>query len=263
MSPLPQRKKSADEIAKLREAMGIPTENLVLEDFVNIEPVLKETAIPAKIEEKPIPAEQRIERPATLPFTTPLPPAEVPFPMAHAGTARPVRSLKRSERTSLPHEEEHEAVEPAPIVLPENGRVVKSLRKSEQVPIIPVENHTPPANSKLPVHRHSDRDLDRIRRQGAIQQMQAVGVDPQLQIAHLALVIPAYLFALAGPIGIYFYDISIAFTAGAVLIAAAVAVFIFFKKPMSRHHAAFLAVSVLFVIIFGLLHYFPQLQHGT
>lgn len=256
MSPLPQRKKSADEIAKLREAMGIPTENLGVENPVDPEPVFEEVATEAMSAEKPILAEPWIERPVTLPYNAAPPPAEVPFPIA-AGGARPVRSLKRSERTLLPHEEKLEAEEPARVVLPEIGRVVKSLRKSEQLPIIPVENHTPPANSKLPVHRHSDRELDRIRRQSAIQQMQAPGTDPQLQIAHLALVIPGYLFALAAPIGIFFYDVSIALAVSAVLIAAAIAGFIFFRKPMSRHHAAFLAVIVLFVIIFGTLHYFP------
>jgi K+-transporting ATPase A subunit len=29
------------------------------------------------------------------------------------------------------------------------------------------------------------------------------------------------------------------------------------------HHAAFIAVLSLFVLVFGVLHYFPQLQHGT
>ena len=263
MSPLPQRKKSADEIAKLREAMGIPAESLAVEESVGQEPVVKQTAKEPEIEEKPILAELKIERPVTLPYTVPLPLVEVPFPIVSAGNARPVRSLKRSERTLLAHKEELEAVEPAPSATPDSGKVVKSLRKSEQVPIIPIEDHTPPANSKLPVHRHSDGELERIRRQGAIQQMQAVGTDPQLQIAQLVLVILGYLFALAGPIGIYFYDVSITFTGAVTFIAAAIAGFILIRKPMSRHHAAFLSVIVLFVIVFGALHYFPQLQHGT
>jgi K+-transporting ATPase A subunit len=42
-----------------------------------------------------------------------------------------------------------------------------------------------------------------------------------------------------------------------------VAAFIGIRKPISRHHAAFIAVIALFVIIFGALHYFPHLRHAT
>ena len=42
-----------------------------------------------------------------------------------------------------------------------------------------------------------------------------------------------------------------------------IAAFIYFKKPLSRHHAAFIGVMALFVIVFGALYYFPQLRHGT
>jgi amino acid permease len=47
------------------------------------------------------------------------------------------------------------------------------------------------------------------------------------------------------------------------VVALLFAAFIYFKKPLSLHHAAFIAVMSLFVIVFGALYYFPQLRHGT
>jgi K+-transporting ATPase A subunit len=47
------------------------------------------------------------------------------------------------------------------------------------------------------------------------------------------------------------------------VLALIIAAIIFFKKPLSVHHAAFITVAVLFVVVFGALHYFPQLRHGT
>ncbi len=246
MSSLPQRKKSADEIAKLREEMGIPSANMEIEEVIE-----------SVVAERITLSEATLERPVELPFTLPLPASEIPFPIASISNSRPVRSLKRSERGTADLQIVPEAVDLSPVHLPETGRVVKSLRKSEQIPIFAPENYTPPVNSKLPVHRHNGHELDRIRRQGAIQQMQAAGADPQLQIAHLAIVIAGYLFAIAAPFGIYFYNIQLALTASALAIATLIAGFILLKKPMSRHHAAFLAVIILFVIVFGALHYFP------
>jgi uncharacterized YccA/Bax inhibitor family protein len=52
-------------------------------------------------------------------------------------------------------------------------------------------------------------------------------------------------------------------TLALVLISLAVAAFIGFRKPMSRHHAAFISVLSLFVLVFGALHYFPSLRHAT
>ncbi len=248
MNSLPQRKKSAEEIAKLREAMGIPGQEAVADDIAISGSPLEEA--PKQQDPAGIATEQPSPRP--LPIT---------LPNASAGSVRPVRSLKRSELAVESSAVESDLLEAAPDPLPERKRIVRSLRKSEQVPIVLSENHTPPANSDLPVHRHSDKELDRIRRQGLIQ-MQGAAVEPQSQIAHLLLVVPGYMFALGGAVSFYFYDLSIYITAGAALIAAMIAGFIFFKKPFSRYHSAFIAVIVLFVIVFGMLHYFPPLQDG-
>jgi hypothetical protein len=238
MSLLPQRKKSAEEITKLRETLGIPGQATAEEEAPATAPSPAVPVIDSNA------ASQKEVAEAVAPS-----PAE-PHP------PKPVRSLKKSERMPEAEEPIREAH------APQKHKIVRSLRKSEQVPLTPAGPHPSADDSKLPNHRHSDRELNEIRRQAALV-MQAPVFNPALQIAHLALVIPGYLFAVAGALCFYYYELSLAVTAscaGAALLAAS---YIFWKKPLSRHHAAFIAVIALFVIIFGALHYFPQLRHGT
>ena len=217
MSLLPQHKKSAEEIAKLRETLGV---------------------------HDPSPDEEKSQAAAP-------PPAE----KSHA--PKPVHSLKRSERTPVLAVEAEEP-ESAVIPKPREPKHVRSLRKSEQIPLSAV--HLPAPDSSLPIHRHSAEEIQQIRRQETL----AAPVSHLLaRRAHPALVIPGYLFAIAAAVGYYFYDLQISITAACVGIALLFAAFIYFKKPLSLHHAAFIAVMSLFVIVFGALHYFPQLRHGT
>lgn len=238
MSPLPQRKKSAEEIAKLRESLGIPGQE------AGTEPLAVETAapqeIPAAQAATPAPTVERMESlPAKRPGRVPLPPAE---------EAEPVEGSR-----SAP-------AEPTVTVLP-TTRVVRSLRKSEQgtvqAPALKVVS-----DSKLPTHRHSDEEISRIRRMEAIQQM-ATQEKPRALSAHLALVLPGYLLPLVGAVGVSYYQIPLAVTATLAGTALLIAVFIFIRKPHSRHHAAFIFIVALFLTIFGALYYFPQIQYGT
>lgn len=309
---LPQRKKSAEEIAKLRESLGIVAPPPIVEGEL---PVEKDSPEEEKLpmEEVPpaedeLPAEKELPADKSLPIlgaeseaesssgiaepvsaiSEPIPeavPVEeipaasplVPLPVSETHDSKVVRSLKRSERIPvLPVEEsgpppasDHSAESrlpmPAnsPLPAPPGSKIVRSLRKSEQGPLPPA--HEPRPDSKLPIHRHSDDELNRIRRQEVIAQT-AAPAHPLTLTAHLVIVIPGYLAALAGGACFYFYDVEkhlMSVTAGCVVVALAIAAFIFFKKPLSRHHAAFIAVLSLLVIVFGALHYFPTLQHGT
>lgn len=285
---LPQRKKSAEEIAKLRESLGIPgqppgegtppaetTTPEPEESAEKLDPVAGETTV-----EKEVPAEKEEpeaekETVTASPETEAVPPPGLapelePLPVAGPPAPRQVRSLKRSERIPvLPVEDEstestaprEESSIPGKTVLPalQVARQVRSLKKSEQRPL---ELHEPPADSKLPQHRHSDRELGEIRRREAIAAVN-IQAPPKPMVAHLAMVIPGYLAAIAGGVCFRYYDLSIGVTATCVAIALLVAGFIFIKRPLSRHHAAFISVMTLFVIVFGALYYFPQLQHGT
>lgn len=291
---LPQRKKSAEEIAKLRESLGIPgqppteetspAESPPTEAAAEVKAVETveaeaepEPAAKAEPDKKPAPAAKKETIPAE-PASAPVEkllaePILDPLPIAEAPAPRVVRSLRRSERIPvLPVEDEdadtstaiarEDGKLPGKTVLPalQVARPVRSLRKSEQAPI--TELPEPPPDSKLPVHRHSGQELGEIRRREAIAAL-SPQAPPKPMVAHLAVVIPGYLAAIAGGLCFKYYELSIQVTATCVGIALLLAAFIFIKRPLSRHHAAFIAVMTLFVIVFGALYYFPQLQHGT
>ncbi len=278
MSLLPQRKKSAEEIAKLRETLGIPGQAVVEDEAPTTAPASAIVSRPIPEIPKPEPAakapapnpkpspplpdtpEPEPEKPVVLPSTDSASP-----PVLSSRGVREVRSLKRSERVPVLPTGEPEPVRITPIApepLPHSGKVVHSLRKSELVPITPADIHTPPADSKLPVHRHSDRELNELRRQAAITQQ---GVTPAFvgMAAHPALIIPGYLLIITAAACMLYYELSINVTGGCIATALLIAVFIYLRKPLSRHHAAFISVMSLFVIVFGALHYFPQLRYGT
>ncbi len=252
MSLLPQSKKSAEEIAKLRESLGI----------VGPPPPAEETLPVAAPISNPLPTEpQEIAKVEESPLA--------PLPIAEVHEPKPVRSLKRSERIpQLPGGDEAAAdvirpsstVVSTPLPISHVPKVVRSLRKSEQGPIAPIP--PPPPDSKLPVHRHSEKEIHEIRRQEMLGAQNAAGHLKSLT-AHPVLIVPGYLFAIAAAVGIYFYQIPKEIAGGCVAAALLVAVIIIFKKPLSVHHAAFITVAALFVVVFGALHYFPQLRHGS
>jgi hypothetical protein len=256
MSLLPQHKKSAEEIAKLRESLGIPGHT------PDEEGVIAETAPP-----EPAPDVLEISG-ATHPKEIEKSVATLtsPLPLADAHTPRQVHSLRRSDRipvlpvADLTPEESATIEEPDPLPPVRTPKPVRSLRKSEQVPLAAISPPSP--DSTLPFHRHSDKELHEIRRQEALAIL-TPAVHPLSLTAHKALIIPGYLFALAGALCYYYYNLEIQFALGCVVGSLLIAAFIFFKKPLSRHHAAFISVAALFVIIFGTLHYFPNLQYGT
>ena len=280
MSLLPQRKKSPEEIAKLRESLGIPAL-----------PTDEEPAPPM-----PSPATAPPDRftpaPLQLTKTQPVPPAPLAPPLpapAHAHAPKPVHSFKRSDRIPLlPLEDPPSAApdatpaEPPALVL-KPGR---SLRKSEPALLPAMPQGGPPADSNLPQQRHSEQELAEIRRREALALL-GPAPQPKLTAAHPALIIPGYLIALAGAVpatldwcSVVFFprldsapltaaslfafsSLPLTVPAGCTAIALLIALFIALKKPLSRHHAAFIAVTTLFVIVFGALHYFPQLRNAT
>ncbi len=262
MSLLPQRKKSAEEIAKLRESLGIPglspEEEMPVENLTPAPASLPSAVIPEKISEPPATS--------TL----------APIPLPDAQEPKPVRSLKRSERIPILPLDDHELsphpAVPAAVKIPASSplpvapglRPVRSLRKSEQAPL-PAQRPEPAPDSSLPIHRHSDHELNDIRRREALAAL-AQEVRPPVLSAHFSVIIAGYLSVVSAGVFFHFYDLAkhlLPVTASGVVVSLLCAAFIFFKKPLSRHHAAFISVAALFVIVFGTLHYFPQLQHGT
>ncbi|MGD7653719.1 MAG: hypothetical protein ACQCXQ_10920, partial [Verrucomicrobiales bacterium] len=182
------------------------------------------------------------------------PAPEQPIPTLSAGPTEPVVTL--------------EIDDPAPVHIDPPGpeptagpKPVRSLKKSEQGPI---ESHEPPPDSNLPIHRHSDRELQDIRRRQAIAlQTQHPPHDPRLVKAHPALVIASYLLALSPAPLINLPKPATANRRAHPNHSAPDATFIGIRTPLSRHHAAFISIIAIFSLTFAILHYFPHLRHAA
>jgi hypothetical protein len=187
MSPLPQRKKTQEELAKLREEMGHPS-------------------VPAPFSATPaIPATP--VTPAPAPRFSPEARQQAAVPIERV-EAKPVRSLRRSERNPSP------ASTPAP-------------------------------SETLPSYRHTREELDLMRRQEAMRVMSSE-VPPA--VSHLQQITASrWLLALG-------YLLAFAWGVGGIGVAAYIAL----KKPRSRHHAGFMAMIAVLVLVFGILYKFTN-----
>lgn len=242
---LPQQpKKTPEEIAKLRESMGIiaeapPREELALE------------TLSAEISDVPLKPAPKARKSAKKKDSAVL----------VDGAVEETKRPRVSERTSQPRKTNKNKIsEPEPEPEESNQKIVRSLRKSEQGPS--TSTGSSQTNSNFSVFRHSEDEIREIRR------MEAFMSRPQgeylLPLAarrtHLVL---GYIFAIVAGIGIFCYDLKIYYTAPLVVFALLIAGYIYRKKPLSKHHAAFIGVIAIFVAIFGALHYFPYLRYGT
>lgn len=220
---LPQRRKSAEEIAKLRESMGIPG-------------AIAPQAEPADPGDRldgaePVDGGEGLKSRAVAEA---LPPS----------VAKPVRSLRKSER------------------MPEN-------RERPAVPLSP---------AGIPLRRRSEEELMEMRRQQATPPDQSIAHLRQMELPWPVIVF-VYLLPLCGALCAWFAvwspgvppldfpapwlaDLSRqpwlakaglgalgVFCGGAFLLAG----WISWKKPRSRHHAGFISIINLLVLVFGIL----------
>ncbi len=140
--------------------------------------------------------------------------------------------------------------------------VTGPLRKPQNAPLPLPKNASPAPVAQLPVQRRSAEELDQIRRKEAFA-LQMNLAEPLPNKAHPGLVISGYLLIGAAALGGFYYDLAILITASCVGAGLVIAGVIQFTKPLSRHHAAFISVMALLVIVFGALYYFPHLRHGS
>lgn len=225
---LPQRRKSAEEIAKLRESMGIPG------------------AAAAEAATDPADAGDR---------------ADVVDPV---DVVDGVEELKRGA-----------VVEPLPPAAP---KPVRSLRKSERKVVERVLTTPAVDSAGIPVRRRTDEELLEMRR------IQATPPDPSIaHIQQMAVAWPVialgYLLPLFGGLCAWFAvwspgvppmdfpaewmgDLSrqpwLAKAGLGALglfggLAFALAGWIAWKKPRSRHHAGFISIITLLVLVFGII----------
>lgn len=267
MSSLPQRKKSAEEIAKLRESFGVPGSPLP----------------ESPPDDSPAPASEEVDtlvatnHEATVVHESPeLPEIAEPLPLPPTFAPHENHSLKHSEHIPEPvPEPAREANLPA-----KSPKQVRSLRRSEREPLAAPSPNSSVPDTKLPSHRHSDREIGELRRREMLAMTATPPPNPKFQGAHLGIVIPGYLLA-AGvwlPLADTLYQslsagagwsflgepgYPIAVPAACAVIAILIAAFVFLKRPISRHHAAFITMITVFALVFEALHYFPQLRHAT
>ncbi len=109
----------------------------------------------------------------------------------------------------------------------------------------------------IPDQKHSNDDLDEIRRRNAFSVRPPVQ-QIKNQAVHPGLLAVFYLRCLTAA-GLAIAKIFIPALACAAS-ALAVTVFIFFKKPRSHHHAAIIAIISLLVLVFGTVYYLEQFE---
>jgi hypothetical protein len=258
---LPQRRKSAEEIAKLRESLGIPGE-------------------------APEQAEPELAPPSPATFAPP-PASATPVPAVGTVSAAPIKAKPPIPEPAPGIPEESEPVEAAEVVLSTAApKIVRSLRKSEQVPLEtrPVDDSVNVVRvdaAPIPLHRHSDRELMEMRR------VQATPPDTAIShIRHLAvpwpLVALGYLLPLSGALFAWLAHwtpdvVPMDFPAqwmadlsrqpwlgqaGFILLCSLCGLGLLFaggfalKKPRSRHHAGFITIIAILILAFGIIHHF-------
>lgn len=245
MSPLPERRKSPEELAKLRESLGIPPDG------------------------QP-PAEEK-----------PTPPSEPPAP----------REIKQLESTPTPEPEPaeepvaEEAADAVPKVRPKTPP--HSLRKSRSLEVDQPKPVRHREDGKLPSRRHTDDELMRMRRMETTAPPEAsAAAYLARQHASVPLVLLFYGFLVislvlalaellwiskAGAIDMPFdwlrdavsqpwWRTAVAAAVGATSVVALVgAGWLAWRRPLSRHHAGFLTIGAMLVLVFGTLYFFPNL----
>lgn len=258
---LPERRKSAEEIAKLREAMGVPG------------------AAPAEPDGVPVPA------PAPVPRGDEASRAPVPSPAALATSRSPAEQTTPAD-TLAPGP----GGATAPADVPQEPRrpihkSVRSLRKSEQGPVtasaLPRESAV-----VIPTHRHSERELMELRRSQAAPPDQSIAYIKNLAVPW-PLVTLGYLLPLGGALlgwlsvwtptvmepdfpAIWMADLSRKPWLGTAGLASLVLLSVLglllagwfaWKKPRSRHHAGFITIISVFTVVFAILSKFSP-THG-
>lgn len=266
MSPLPERRKTAEELAELRKSLGIPGaaagEGDAGEDG-------GESA-----EATPAGEEKATEESAGAQG------AEGKGPAKAASAAAGADGADGAAGAAGADDAEGDATD-AVVLKP-----VRSLKRSERIAPIHPPKPVASESGKLPAHRHSERELMELRMSDLPRNLPAVHLD-QLHLGR-AKVAAIYLLSLAGYGLVFLADwasnlptpdlparwiadfvhrpdlgrilsIALGVIGGLVLLLSGL---IWWKKPRSRHHAAFLTIIAVLVLVFGILHFLPE-PHGA
>lgn len=240
MSALPERRKSAEELAELRESLGISKDGPPTGA-----PGVAKTSLP-----EPEPSDkQDAEDLKSSVFDAP---AEDP----------------KKEQKAMP-----------------KLKQVRSLRRSERVPLDQARKVSD--SGKLPVRRHTENELRQLKCVEPVA-AEAPAVHLQKMTAGLVSLFVIYgggvlLIVVSGlgasTRGVLPMDLPWSWLAdlaklpnysmilyglllGGVAVLLLGALWIYFLKTLSRHHAGFMTIIAVLVLVFGTLYFFPQL-HGA
>ena len=222
---IPQKKKTPEEIAKLRESLGFPG---------------------AAAEAPPEPAPAPVS-PVSAPFPQPAPlpvHAAVPIPAAPQPApeprppveAKPVRSLRKSERVPLER--------PVSAPVPHADSAIPSHRRSE---------------SELNQMRRAQAFEN--RQAPPATHLLAITANPFLVALGYVFAFSAAFMPFADYQ--YWFKAPFALTASLAGLSLLIAAFIFLKKKRSVHNACFIAAIAFFTLVFSALYYFPQLRNAS
>lgn len=274
MSSLPKHKKSADEIAKLRESLGIAVQPPTSESLPDAIPEQR-VAEAERDDTRGGKADTSDSEVSSVSISVSVPEAPALSPLPISGLpAKKVYTLRQADQAlEIPKETDQQLTPetgfpelPAAANVPVSPgpRAVHSLRKSEQLPLARLPARAPDS-SKLPIHRHSEEEIREFRRH-EVYAMQKLAASKLSQKAHWIVVIPGYLFALGASVACYncYYNRdSVLITGICLALSFLIAGYLLLRKPFSRHHAAFIGVMSMIVTVFGILYYFPNLRYGT
>ena len=162
------------------------------------------------------------------------------------------------------------AVEPIakldlPPIMPAEKNDLKPRRsfRKHDLPLAPAPSIT--HKTELPSLRLDTRDFSQIDKREALAALQQSSMEPIThlfnQTASPLLYAPGYLFALAA--GITAYHRFLYITPAALLsLSTIILLYIAWRKPHSRYHAALLFVIVFLTLVFGALHYATYFQNA-
>ncbi|KAB2640896.1 MAG: hypothetical protein DVB25_03390 [Verrucomicrobia bacterium] len=229
MNPLPLRKKSPEELAKLRQTFGI----------------LPSPPAAQTPDERPSLASAP-KRMGALPLPSAKIPADVAAPQRQLRP--PSRSFKRSE-----HRPKLEADTPSltatdatPSPLPLRRHSAQELAHARRHDALAVISR---GAYQLPTAAHPVLLVC-----GYL--LACGGAAAPTLLDGLSRLTGSYTLAMAWSQG---YHLLTACTLAALVVAAV----IYARNSLSRHHAAFIAIIVFFALVFSVIHYFSQLRHAT
>ena len=265
MSPLPERRKTPEELAELRESLGISAEG-------------PPPDAPGVRNEDEGPGSDEAEALKSAVFEEPAADSEdaaVPLLDEQADE-------EQADEVELVSPEVPETEGEPSVVSPHSLRKSASLVVDQPKPI----RHRP--DGSLPSRRHTDEELMRLRRMDA-----APAVSPIEDLARRTVPLPAMIlfyllaaaavallimeslwFSKAQPVDLPFEWLGRAVEAdsygsaimgligGLSVLVLLVAGWISWRRPLSRHHAGFMTIIAVLVLVFGTLYFFPGL-HGA